>query len=55
MDNATALVIQLLLTTVNIPVSLDLIFRVVSSSPAGLVEADNVVFANGVLNYSIYH
>jgi hypothetical protein len=44
---------QLPLTSVNILVSPDLIFRVTSSSPDGLVEADNVVFANGVLNCSI--
>ena len=44
---------QLPLTSVNILVSPGLNFRVTLSSLGGLVGADNVVFVNGVLNYSI--
>jgi hypothetical protein len=38
--------------SLNIQVSPDLI-RVVMQSPQGTIEADHVVFANGVLNYSM--
>lgn len=38
--------------SVNIQVSSDVI-QVVIRSPNGTVDADNVVFANGVLNYSV--
>jgi hypothetical protein len=46
---------QLPLTSLSILVSPDLIFRVTSETetPGDLVEADNVIFANGILNCSI--